>query len=199
MKPLFLQTTPHSGTNTCMYLFNYLGGIPTFYMHFGDWELDKFLALLGDTRDEFVFLHTFRPFRDMAATYKKRTPEYAKEPSHANSAENLVKRNMAVEEKWRAEFSEAILLPIGVDASLQTFVAEMIFKACGAEVPDVAKRFFETWSPKSTFPTGDEVDFRGFDSAEEHQAMNEIMERFRVMRNNDWRDRVNSCLRDLSH
>ncbi len=199
MKPIFLQTTPHTGTNSAFYLFHMLGGIPAFFLHFGDWELSEFLEKIEGHRDAFVWLHTARPQHDIVATYKKRTPEYAHDPDHPNSAENLVKRNMVVAEKWEREFSEAFVLPIGVDIGLQTDVARMVFKACGAEVPASAKRFLETWPPIGTFPTGGEGDCRGWTTMELRQQQIKAMEGARVLPKNQGEDKLNEFIRGLSN
>jgi len=199
LKPILIQTTPHTGTHTCMYLYRYLGGIPTFFMHFGDWDMSEFLSEFHDFRERFTFVHTARPYQDTVATYKKRTPKYAHDPEHSNSAENLVKRNMVVEEKWHREFSEALIQPIGIDVSLQAACAKLIFEACGYEVPAIAKRFLETWPPKGTFPTGAKVDFHGFDTEAEATQMNRFMNDCRIMPSNEWKEKVNLALKELSN
>ena len=168
-----------------------------FFLHFGDWEMSEFLEKIEGHRDDFVWLHTFRTFEAILATYKKRTPEYAHDPDHANSAENLVKRNLQVAWKWREEFSEAILLPIVGDIELQTFVAKEVFAACGVEVPVSAKRFLETWYPIGTFPTGDSDDFRGWESTEQRKQQMKAMESARVLPKNRGEDLLNSRTRGL--
>ncbi|KKL89831.1 hypothetical protein LCGC14_1910760 [marine sediment metagenome] len=198
LKPIFLQTTPHTGTNSAFYLFHMLGGIPVFFIHFGDWEMSEFLEKIEGHRDDFVWLHTFRTFEAILATYKKRTPEYAHDPDHANSAENLVKRNMVVEEKWKEAFSEAILLPIVGDIELQTFVAKQVFAACGVEVPVSAKRFLETWYPIGTFPTGDPADSRGWENMDLRQQQMKAMESARVLPKNRGEDLLNEYIEGLS-
>jgi len=182
-----------------MYLYRYLGGIPAFFMHFGDWELSAFLSEFHDFRERFIFVHTMRPLYDIVATYKKRTPEYADDPGHPNSAENLVRRNLAVEAEWKAEFSEAIIQPLGIDAGLQTGMARQIFKACDVEVPAIAKRFLETWPPKGTFPTGAKGDLKGFGTEDEYQQMSRFMNDLRIMPGKEWRDKVNLALKELSN
>ena len=199
MKPIFLQTTPHTGTNTAVYLFQHLGGIPVFFIHFGDWEMSEFLDKIHGYREQFVWLHTARPRQDVLASYKKRMPEYSRAPEHPNSAENLLARNWAVEEKWHREFSEAFVLPIGVDVTLQTDVAKLVFKACGAEVPDSAKRFLETWPAYGTFPTGEPGDTRGWDSEEEMMAMRDVMRGYRVLPKNRGEDNLNEFIQGLSN
>ncbi len=191
MKPILLQTMPHTGNHTCQYLFNLLGGIPTYYLHFGDWDIHEFATCIQDIRDRFVIVHTMRPYEALLATYKRRDP--ARGPA-------LLKSNLDAEHVWFAEFgSEATMLPICGDPELQAHIAKRIFKSCGVEeVPAIAKLFLETWPPKMTFPTDDDP-CRGFDSAEELQAMNRLMQDFRIMPNNEWRDKVNSSLKSLSH
>ena len=197
LKPIFLQTTPHTGTNTAFYLFNYLGGIPVYFLHFGDWELSEFVDKIKDVRDEFVWLHTFRPWQDIVATYAKRVaPEAAGGP---NSAEELVNRNMVVEGKWKDAFSEAILLPIVNDPYLQTYVALSVFHVCGVEVPEAAKGFMKAWPPVSTFPTGEKGDLRGFESEEQMLAMRDVMRGMRVLPKNRGEDKLNEFIEGLSN
>jgi len=199
MKPILLQTTPHTGTRTCEYLYNYLGRIPTYYMHFGDWDMSEFLSEFHDLRERFTVVHTMRPYPDVVATYRKRVPEYAKAPEHPNSAENLVKRNLEVARVWQEEFSDSLIQPLGVGAFLQTGMARQIFKACDVEVPDTAKRFLETWPPKGTFPTGSEDDLHGWDDEREFKEMSHVMQHYRIMPSNDWHNRVNLSLKELSN
>ena len=191
MKPILLQTMPHTGNHTCQYLFNLLGGIPTYYLHFGDWDIHEFATCIQDIRDRFVIVHTMRPYEALLATYKRRDP--ARGPA-------LLKSNLDAEHVWFAEFgSEATMLPICGDPELQAHIAKRIFKSCGVEeVPAIAKLFLETWPPKMTFPTDDDP-CRGFDSAEELQTMKQLMNAFRILPTNDWRDKVNSSLKKLSH
>lgn len=193
MKPILLQTMPHTGNHTCQYLFNFLGGIPTYYLHFGDWDVHEFATCIEDIRDRFVIVHTMRPYEDLLATYKKRE-------LNPDTAEALLGSNLDAEHDWFAEFGrEGTMLPICGDPELQAHIAKRIFKSCGVEeVPGSAKLFLETWPPKGSFPTKDNL-LQGFDSAEELEAMTKIMFDFRIRPDNDWREKVNSSLKNLSH
>ncbi len=196
MKPILLQTMPHTGTHTVQYLFNLLGGIPTYYHHYSDWKsIDDFLMAIDGIRNRFVVVHTFRIPEEVLESYKKREASAGKVTSVA-AALLAAQQNVAAD--WQAEFREAIMLPLVGQPDLQADVARLIFKDCGADVPDSAKLFLETWPPKAVFPNPT-VPWRGFDSAEELASMKQLMNDFRILPDNDWREKVNSSLKSLSH
>ncbi len=143
-KTMWLNTVPHSGTHTMLYLFSQLGGIEVLWDHFearrkgperGDW-----MVRIGkEKRDEIIFVQTYRSYPSLVKSFTQRTqtPEIAVGHLH----DNLEMRDHMMDEDYPVDF----IFPIEAANESKTIIALRIFEACGVTPPPEAIRFMKTW------------------------------------------------------
>ena len=170
MRSILLQTTPHSGTHTAMYIFEYLGGIPTHWHHWNASHLRaiEMLAKL-DLRD-MVVVHTQRPLPEITDSYKRRS-------GGKDDSLYLIEEASAIATKYRRSFPVPWLLPITDEANtLRDEIVMCIFDECDTPMPDSVERYMDTWEPLNA----SENPYRGSVKRGEHSAVKALMVKRRI-------------------
>ena len=141
MKTMWLNTVPHSGTHTLLYLFSQLGGIDVLWDHFEarrkGAERATWMVKHGkEQRKDIVFVQAFRTYPSLLASYLKRQPV-----PNSVLQDNLRMQQMMIEDGYPVDF----IFPIEAANESKTRMALRIFKACGVTPPHEAMRFMKTW------------------------------------------------------
>ena len=138
MKKILLQTMPHSGTHTMIYLFHILGGIEVVWHH---WEKncleDIEIAKNMDWKD-FVFVRTYRNPVDTLDSYKTRLPDPQTGALYfMDCCEVFTEHNL--------DFPVPIGIEIDGTNADKTRHALEVFRRCEVEPSEAALDYMKSW------------------------------------------------------
>lgn len=152
MKRIILQTMPHTGTHTMLYLLRVLGGLPVWWHHWEPPAMQYIGRLLGQDLSDFVFVQTYRDSDNTFESYERRDTERGHEYFRANKG---------IYDRWAHMFSATT---IGIEASraLKTACVMHIYKQMETDVPMDVLRFMNTWEKTASFTNGSAIGSLGY-------------------------------------
>lgn len=146
MKQIIIQTIPHTGTHTLMYLLTVLGKLPTWWHHWNKNCIQAMEFLLEqDDLSNMVFVRTFRDEQSTEDSYRRRDGDRGSEQ---------YKLHEKLWEKYFPLFPCGITIPIEANNAVKTRAIMSVFKAIETDVPPAVLEYMKTWPKLGVYGQG---------------------------------------------
>lgn len=146
MKTIVLNTIPHAGTHTMLYLFNFIGGIPIWWEHFDPnaieylYRAQAYVACAG--REKYIFLQTERSYASLKESHDHRMITKGV-PTTDYLDDCFAVREALINSNYPTDF----ILPLLATDEAKTEIALEVFEACEVKPPEEAVEYMKTWKP----------------------------------------------------